>query len=97
MTGRFAGKVAVVTGGASGIGRPEQLSRDEWQWIFGINFFGVVRGIHAFIPRMIERGSGQVVNTARTRSADRRSSARGRPSRRRWRGWCWMRSRQSGF
>jgi len=45
-------------------GRPEAMALDEWQWIFGINFFGAVRGVQAFVPRMIARGSGHVVNTA---------------------------------
>src|SRR3989304_1399180 len=45
-------------------GKLEEMPMDEWQWIFGINFFGVVRGIRAFVPRMIERGSGHVLNTA---------------------------------
>jgi NAD(P)-dependent dehydrogenase (short-subunit alcohol dehydrogenase family) len=45
-------------------GRPEEMPIDEWEWIFGINFFGVVRGIRAFVPQMIARGSGHVINTA---------------------------------
>ncbi len=45
-------------------GKLQEMPMDEWDWIFGINFFGVVRGIRAFVPRMIERGSGHVVNTA---------------------------------
>ena len=30
----------------------------------GVNFWGVVHGHRAFIPRMIEQGEGHVVNTA---------------------------------
>jgi NAD(P)-dependent dehydrogenase (short-subunit alcohol dehydrogenase family) len=35
----------------------------DWEWIFGINLFGVVRGIRAFLPTMIERRSGHIINT----------------------------------
>jgi NADP-dependent 3-hydroxy acid dehydrogenase YdfG len=36
----------------------------EWRWMFEINVLGVVRGCRAFLPRMLERGSGHIVNTA---------------------------------
>ncbi len=44
-------------------GALEQVELADWQWCMGINVFGVVRGIHAFLPRMIERGRGYIVNT----------------------------------
>lgn len=25
----------------------------DWEWIFGVNFMGVLHGIRAFVPRMI--------------------------------------------
>src|SRR5262249_11529408 len=37
---------------------------EDWQWCFGINVFGVIRGIHAFLPRMLERRHGWIINTA---------------------------------
>ena len=37
----------------------------NWQWTMGVNFWGVVHGIHAFLPRMVAQGTqGHVVNTA---------------------------------
>jgi NAD(P)-dependent dehydrogenase (short-subunit alcohol dehydrogenase family) len=36
----------------------------DWEWILGINLLGPVRGVRAFLPHMLERGSGYVVNTA---------------------------------
>ena len=52
--------------GAGGSGGPVwQKSAKDWQWAFGVNFWGVVNGIDAFLPRMIEQGEeGHVVNTA---------------------------------
>jgi NAD(P)-dependent dehydrogenase (short-subunit alcohol dehydrogenase family) len=36
-----------------------------WDWTFGVNVSGVLYGIKAFLPRMLEQGeSGHVVNTA---------------------------------
>jgi NAD(P)-dependent dehydrogenase (short-subunit alcohol dehydrogenase family) len=37
---------------------------EEWDWILQINLLGVVRSARAFIPHMLERGSGYLVNTA---------------------------------
>ena len=37
----------------------------DWQWVLGVNLMGVVHGIEAFVPRMLERGEpGHIVNTA---------------------------------
>jgi 2-hydroxycyclohexanecarboxyl-CoA dehydrogenase len=36
----------------------------DWEWIFGVNVFGVVNGLRAFLPGMIEAtGERHVVNT----------------------------------
>jgi NAD(P)-dependent dehydrogenase (short-subunit alcohol dehydrogenase family) len=45
-------------------GALEEISLSDWQWCLGINVFGVIRGIHAFLPGMIARRHGYVVNTA---------------------------------
>lgn len=36
----------------------------DWEFTMGVNFWGVVNGLAAFVPAMIERGSGHIVNTA---------------------------------
>jgi len=41
-----------------------EVPRSDWDWILGVNLLGVVNGIRAFVPRMIEQGEGHVVNTA---------------------------------
>jgi len=42
-----------------------EYSIEDWNWVFGINLMGVVHGIRAFVPRMIDAGEdGHVVNTA---------------------------------
>jgi NADP-dependent 3-hydroxy acid dehydrogenase YdfG len=36
----------------------------DWEWILQVNVLGLVRGVRAFVPAMVARGSGHVVNTA---------------------------------
>ena len=43
----------------------EAATWEDWQWVLGVNLWGVVHGLLAFLPRMIARGEGgHVVNTA---------------------------------
>ena len=44
-------------------GALEHVGLADWQWCFGINVFGVIRGVHTFLPRMIARRHGYIVNT----------------------------------
>ena len=37
---------------------------EDWDWIIGINLRGVVHGCHFFVPKMVERRRGHVVNVA---------------------------------
>jgi NAD(P)-dependent dehydrogenase (short-subunit alcohol dehydrogenase family) len=41
-----------------------EISVDVWRWVLEVNVFGVINGIHTFVPTMIEQGEGHVVNTA---------------------------------
>lgn len=53
---------AGVSGGG---GRPVwELDERDWDWVLGVNLKGVIHGVRAFMPRMIEQGEGHVVNTA---------------------------------
>lgn len=45
-------------------GPPEQVPMVDWEWIIQINLLGTVRCVRAFLPHMIDRGSGHIVNTA---------------------------------
>ncbi len=40
------------------------LTEADWAWTLGVNLWGVVHGIRAFVPGMIAQGEGHVVNTA---------------------------------
>lgn len=36
----------------------------EWQWVIAVNLWGVINGVRAFMPGMVERDEGTIVNTA---------------------------------
>ncbi len=53
------------TAGVSIFGPLERSTYDDYDWIMGVNFGGVVNGMQTFVPRMIARGKGgHIVNTA---------------------------------
>jgi NAD(P)-dependent dehydrogenase (short-subunit alcohol dehydrogenase family) len=35
-----------------------------WEWMIGVNLFGVVHGVRAFLPLLVAQGEGHIVNTA---------------------------------
>jgi NAD(P)-dependent dehydrogenase (short-subunit alcohol dehydrogenase family) len=40
-------------------------SLEDWDWVVGINLWGVIHGCHFFIPPMVQRGAGgHVVNVS---------------------------------
>src|SRR5437016_1570978 len=42
-----------------------ESSLADWQWVLGVNLWGVIHGIHYFVPRMLAQDSeGHIVNTA---------------------------------
>ena len=42
-----------------------ELPESEWDWVLGVNLHGVLYGLRAFVPHMLEHGeSGHIVNTA---------------------------------
>src|SRR5262249_704106 len=37
----------------------------DWKWVLGVNLWGVIHGIHYFVPRLLEQGTeAHIVNTA---------------------------------
>jgi NADP-dependent 3-hydroxy acid dehydrogenase YdfG len=41
-----------------------EATHDDWQWMLGVNVWGVVHGIQSFLPAMVRHGEpGHVVNT----------------------------------
>ena len=54
--------VLVNNAGVACAGTLADMELEDWQWIVGINFWGVIHGTHFFYPRMVQRGSGHIVN-----------------------------------
>jgi NAD(P)-dependent dehydrogenase (short-subunit alcohol dehydrogenase family) len=44
-------------------GALEEIALEDWRWCLDINVFGVIHGIHAFLPQMVARRHGWIVNT----------------------------------
>jgi NAD(P)-dependent dehydrogenase (short-subunit alcohol dehydrogenase family) len=66
-TERVLGPVELLfnTAGVSIFGPLEKATYDDYDWMMGVNFGGVVNGMQTFVPRMIKRGrGGHIVNTA---------------------------------
>ena len=57
-----AGPVAVLMNNA-GIARPTKTweEMENWQTVLDVNLFGVLRGVHAFLPRMVDANRPAVV------------------------------------
>ena len=66
-TVRVFGKVHVICNNAGVGGSPamDVASYDDWDWMIGINFGGVLNGVVSFVPKLKEHGEGgHIVNTS---------------------------------
>ncbi len=51
--------------GAGAEGRVWEHELNDWRWAMAVNVYGVIHGINAFVPAMLEHGEpGHVVNTS---------------------------------
>ena len=64
---RAFGAVHVLCNNA-GVGVSGLISENslrDWEWVIGVNVWGVIHGLRSFLPRMIEQDAeGHIVNTA---------------------------------
>ncbi|MFW6049728.1 MAG: SDR family NAD(P)-dependent oxidoreductase [Myxococcota bacterium] len=61
------GKVHVIcnNAGVGGGGLLWEAALEDWQWVIGVNLWGVIHGIRTFLPVLIDQDEeGHVVNTA---------------------------------
>lgn len=60
------GAVHVVcnNAGVSSAADPWTGPLSAWKWVLGVNLWGVVHGIRAFLPHLVMQGEGHIVNTA---------------------------------
>jgi NAD(P)-dependent dehydrogenase (short-subunit alcohol dehydrogenase family) len=48
-------------------GSPWEATWNDWEWVIGVNLWGVIHGVKVFTPLMLAQGTeGHIVNTAST-------------------------------
>ncbi len=52
---------AGVAGAFLGVDR---IDAKDWEWVLGVNLWGVIHGHRVFLPHLMEHGDGHIVNTA---------------------------------
>jgi NAD(P)-dependent dehydrogenase (short-subunit alcohol dehydrogenase family) len=51
--------------GVGGGGLIKDLTLKDWRWVIDVNLWGVIHGVHTFLPRLLENhDGGHIVNTA---------------------------------
>jgi len=50
--------------GISPLGAAWENTLADWEWILGVNLWGVIHGVRAFTPLLINQDEGHIVNTA---------------------------------
>ncbi|HZU75168.1 MAG TPA: SDR family NAD(P)-dependent oxidoreductase, partial [Dehalococcoidia bacterium] len=62
------GKVHILcnnAGVAAGAPNTWDYTLRDWEWVMGVNFYGVVHGVHTFVPIMLKQDEeGHIVNTS---------------------------------
>jgi len=61
------GKVHLLVNNAGvAVAKPAwETTQQDWDWVMGVNFYGVTHALRAFIPTMLKHGEdGHIVNTA---------------------------------
>jgi NAD(P)-dependent dehydrogenase (short-subunit alcohol dehydrogenase family) len=63
---RFGNVHLLVNNAGVGHNRPVwETTQADWDWVMGVNLYGVINGLRSFIPTMLARGeAGHIVNTA---------------------------------
>lgn len=57
--------VVCLNAGVFAAGHVWETTQDDWDWVLGVNLRGVINGIRAFVPRLIEQQSpSHVIVTA---------------------------------
>ncbi len=63
---RFGAVHLLCNNAGVGMGGPLwECTLDDWRWVLGVNLWGVIHGIKAFVPRMVaQQDESHVLNTA---------------------------------
>lgn len=62
---RFGGAHLIFNNAGVSVNGPIwQSTVDDWDWVMGVNLYGVVWGVKVFTPMLIEQNEGHIINTA---------------------------------
>lgn len=62
---RFSGAHLLFNNAGVSVNGPIwENTQADWDWVLGVNLYGVVWGIKTFTPMMLEQGEGHIVNVA---------------------------------
>jgi len=53
-----------LNAGVAATGPIVESSLEEWKWVLGVNLYGIIHGLDAFLPQLIQQDEGHVVMTA---------------------------------
>jgi NAD(P)-dependent dehydrogenase (short-subunit alcohol dehydrogenase family) len=56
--------VACNNAGVGGGGLSWEMPLSTWEWVLGVNMWGVIHGIRAFVPILMQQEEAHLVNTA---------------------------------
>jgi len=56
--------VACNNAGVGGGGLSWEAPLSTWEWVLGVNMWGVIHGIRAFVPILMQQNEAHIVNTA---------------------------------
>jgi len=56
--------VVCLNAGVGGGGLSWEMPLSTWEWVIGVNLWGVIHGLRSFVPLLVKQGEGHVVNTA---------------------------------
>lgn len=41
-----------------------EIPLSAWDWVLGVNLYGVIHGVRTFLPHLMKQGEGHIVNTS---------------------------------
>ncbi len=59
-----AAHVLCLNAGVASGGTIVESSLEQWKWVLGVNLYGIIHGLNAFLPDLVKQDEGHVVMTA---------------------------------
>ena len=61
--------IVINNAGVGAGGKPVgETSIEDWNWVLGVNLYGVIHGCHVFTPKLRANGRGGIINVGSTAS-----------------------------